>query len=108
MKLVISLHPFLAMGGGELFTATVWRVMASDDRAWRLAVPLVASPAEMANETILLVYKMSDDRQITAETMPFGQVLREVMSELTHLWVHQFAASKAVYDLCFSVPPETK
>lgn len=108
MKLIISLHPFLAMGGGELYTAALWRAMADEDSKWRLAVPLVASPDRMGEETVLLVYSLSDGRQITVQAMSLGQLLMEIMPELTHLWVHQFAASTVIYDLCFSVPPQTK
>jgi glycosyltransferase involved in cell wall biosynthesis len=104
VKLLISLHPFAALGGGEVYTASVWKAMASSDTSWRLYVPVCLSAGELQAETPLLEYEVESDFSIRMSTTTFGALIMNVLPLASQVWIHQYAADPMVYQLLWAGP----
>lgn len=102
MKLILSLHPFATVGGGELFSANAWKAMALHDPDWRLAVPLCATPGALIDSTPMLCHRTDAAGRMQRTVKCFGRVLQEEVATAEHLWIHQFAASLRFHDVCWS------
>lgn len=102
MKIIVTLHPFAAVGGGEIYTANVWKALVLHDPSWRLLVPLCKAPGRLGPETPMLEYSTDASRSTRITVVSLGSLLLDALPQATHLWLHQFAADAFVYDLCWA------